>query len=151
MSLVKLQNEVAEFMRHQNEQMKLKSRLKRLPERIKNKMSNARYLPQIDSVYVYNLNRPVKFTHREQPESGYRYKNRHVLLQSKENEIHIYHQSAKIGGVIKGITMVTLDGDEKRVKKFFREVIEQIKSDESKTAIFNVAVKPVQLDIFHLY
>jgi hypothetical protein len=114
-------------------------------------MSNARYLPQIDSVYAYNLKRPVKFTHREQPESGYRYKNRHVLLQSKENEIHIYHQSAKIGGVIKGITMVTLDGDEKRVKKFFKEAIKEIQSDDSKLSVFNGAIKPVQLDIFHLY
>ena len=118
---------------------------------MKNKMASARYLPQIDSVYVYNLNRPVDFTHREQPEEGYRYKNRHLLLQSKENEIHIYHQSIEIDGVIKGITMVTLDGDEKRVKKFFKSISKEVESDQAKLGVFYQAGKPVQLDIFHLY
>lgn len=114
-------------------------------------MTSARYLPQIDSVYVYNLNRPVKFTHREQFEEGYRYKNRHVLIQSQENQIHIYHQSVKIKGVLKGITVVTLDDDAKRVKAFFKSAISQIKADSTKLGLFYSAGKPVQLDIFHVY
>lgn len=114
-------------------------------------MTNARFLPQIESVYVYNLNRPVEFTHREQPEAGYRYKNRNVLLQSNEGEIHIYHQSIEIEGVIKGITMVTLDGNAKRVKKFFGTVKKQIQEDSARMEVFHAAGKPVQLAILHLY
>lgn len=151
MSLIKLQNEVAELMRDRDEHMKFKSRLLRLPERVKNKMTNARYLPQIDSVYTYNLTLPVKFTHREQFEAGYRYKNRNVLLQSKEGEINIYHQSIVINGIIKGITMVTMDSDKKRVKKFFSTIAKEVEANPTKLIIFNTAKKPVQLDIFHLY
>ena len=114
-------------------------------------MVKARYLPQIESVYVYNLNRPVEFTHREQPEAGYRYKNRNVFLESREGEIHIYHQSIEIDGILKGITMVTLDADEKRVKKFFKTVAPEVENNPAKLAVYNVASKPVQLDILHLY
>lgn len=114
-------------------------------------MTNAKNLPQIDSVYVYNLNRPVPFTHREQPEAGYRYKNRNVLLQSNEDEINIYHQSVEINGVLKGITMVTMDDDKKRVQKLFKGVAKEVSSDPEKLAVFNAASKPVQLAIMHLY
>lgn len=114
-------------------------------------MPSSRYLPQIDSVYAYNLNRPVPFTHREQAEEGYRYKNRHQIIQSKENEIHIYHRSIIIDGVIKGITMVTLDGDSARVKKFFSKVAKIVKSDQTRLQLYYMSHKPVQLDIFHVY
>lgn len=114
-------------------------------------MTNARHLPQIDSVYAYNLNRPVEFTHREQPEEGYRYKNRNVLLKSKPNEIHLYHQSIEVDGVLKGITMVSLDADQKRVKKFFKTIAKQVEGDKNKQALYNIAGKPLQLGIFHIY
>lgn len=114
-------------------------------------MANARTIPQIDSVYVYNERRAIKFSHREQPEEGYRYKNRHALLQSKENEIHLYHQTIEIGGVLKGITIVTMDADKKRVHAFLKTVAKEVKSDPNKLAIFNSASIPVQLDIFHIY
>lgn len=151
MGLTKLQNEIIQIIKERRERNKLSYRVKNTIRRLKNKMTNARYLPQIDSLYVYNLKRPVPFTHREQPEAGYRYKNRHVLLQSKEGEINIYHQSFKIGGVIKGVTIVTLDSDKNRVKKFFKDAIKEVKEDGAKLAVFNVATKPVQLDIFHVY
>lgn len=151
MNLTKLQNEVLQLLSENEERNKFTNRLKRLPERLKNKMTNARYLPQVDSVYVYNLNLPVPFTHREQPDAGYRYKNRNVLLQSKKGEINIYHQSIEIDGILKGITMVTLDSEKKRVEKFFKTIAKEIKKDQEKLKIYANAGKPVQLNILYLY
>jgi len=150
-SLVKLQDEISVLLKERAEQKKFLNRLKRLPERLKNRMSNARYLPQIDSVYVYNETRLLPFHHRPEPDAGYRYKNRNVLLKSKQGEIHIYHQSIEINGVIKGITIVSLDDNEKRVKKLLESVKKTVSEDPARLAVYNTAFKPVQLDILHLY
>lgn len=151
MGLTKLQNEIIQIVKQRRESRKLKNKLLKLWVRINAKMTLAKNLPQIDSLYVYNIGRETPFHHREQPDEGYRYKNRNAIISSKENEIHIYHQSAVINGVIKGITLVTLDNNDNSVKKFFKNAIEEIGKDEGKLAIFNKASKPVQVDIFHLY
>lgn len=151
MSLNTLQDEVIQIIQERKENQKLKNRLRVFWRKVRSIMTSAKYLPQIDSIYVYNVKRDIPFTHRAQPEAGYRYKNRNVLLQSKENEIHLYHQSVEIDGVLKAITMVTMDDNKKRVEKFFKDAVKVLKGDEKRLAVFNVASKPVQLDILHLY
>jgi len=114
-------------------------------------MNRVKNLPQIDSLYVYNLNHKTVFTHRHQETDGYEYQDRHAILRTDANGIHIYHMSAEIKGVIKGLTMVTLDSDVKRVEKFFKDSIKDIHKDINKSAIFYTARKPVQIGCYYMY
>jgi cbb3-type cytochrome oxidase subunit 1 len=114
-------------------------------------MTKAKYLPQIDSIYAYNMTRETPFTHRHQDTEDYEYVDRHSILRTDKNGIEIYHQSAEVNGVSKGLTMVTLDSDEKRVKEFFDNAIKELETDPSKASIFYTARKPIQVNILHIY
>lgn len=114
-------------------------------------MSRAQNLPQINSIYAYNMKRETPFQQRHQETEGYEYVDRHSILRTDKSGIFIYHQSAVVNKVLKGLTMVTLDSDAKRVKAFFKKSIKEIAKDPTKASIFYTARSPIQVGILYLY
>lgn len=109
-------------------------------------------IPEIDSLYAYETRHAVKFTHRNQPGIGYRYTNHNALERAGEDEIHIYHRTATIKGITKGLTMVTKQGKFREVQKFFNEQIKAIEADDKLFDIFShTKATPVELGIYYTY
>lgn len=123
-----------------------------MSEDISKRENIASKIPELDSLYVYKKKTETPFHHREQEGTGYRYKSHNVIYNGGENEIHIYHQTATIDGVIKGLTMVTKNGNEKAVKKWFKEQVKTIESDSKLLAKFKAGkATPSELGIYYLY
>lgn len=119
---------------------------------IANRNTVSKRVPEIDSLYVYHTSHFVKFHHRHQPGTGYRYMSHKVLLQAGEDEIHIYHRTATINGVSKGLTMVTKQSKVREVQKWFKEQIALIEDDAKLFDKFSHAKSsPTQLGLFYTY
>lgn len=109
-------------------------------------------IPEIDSLYVYRTHHKIKFTRRHQLGEGYRYTVKKAILKAGEDEIYIYHQTATIDGVTKGLTMVTKNSKFRDVQKWFKEQISKIESNEDFLKTFKSAKStPVELGIYYLY
>lgn len=109
-------------------------------------------IPEIDSLYVYSTRHNAPFTQRQQPGEGYRYTTRNSIDRADEGEIYIYHQTVKIDGVVKGITIVTKDKRKTYVQKFFKDSVETIAKSKPQLQIFKEATQtPTQLGIYYSY
>lgn len=109
-------------------------------------------IPEIDSLYVYATAHIIKFTHRNQSGEGYRFKNHKAIQKAADGEIHIYHRTAVINGVKKGLTLVTKNSKVRDVQKFFNEQIKVIEADDALFKKFCVAKEsPVELGIYYTY
>lgn len=109
-------------------------------------------VPEIDSLYVYSTRHTVKFTHRQQPGIGYRYTNHKALERAGEDEMHVYHRTAKIRGVKQGLTMVTKNPKFREVQRFFNEQIKAIEDDDKLFEKFSHAkTTPTELGIYYTY
>src|SRR5690349_12853398 len=114
-------------------------------DRAKRNGANKR-VPELDMLYAYDTAHKIKFTHRHQKNAGYPYSLKGAVLVSDEDEIHIYHRTAIIRGVSKGLTLVTKDGRFREVQKFFNEQIKEIDADDELFEIFSHAKpSPVKL------
>lgn len=119
---------------------------------ISNRNTISKRIPELDSLYVYSTRHKVKFTHRKQEGSGYRYTIKNAILKGKEGEIHIYHRTASIRGVVHGLTMVTKNGKFREVQRWFNEQIKLIEQDDELFEIFSHAKPtPVELGIEYVY
>lgn len=119
---------------------------------ISNRNTTSKTIPEIDSLYVYSTRHKIKFTHRHQQGMGYRYTNHNALEKAGEDEIHIYHRTAEIRGVTKGLTMVTKQSKVREVQKWFNEQIKVIEADDSLFDVFSHAVAtPVELKVYYTY
>lgn len=109
-------------------------------------------IPEINMLYAYDTKHKAKFTHRHQRGIGYRYMNHNVLERAGEDEIHIYHRTAVIRGVTKGLTMVTKQSKFREVQRWFNEQIIAIEADDRLFDIFSHAkATPVQLGLRYDY
>jgi len=109
-------------------------------------------IPEIDSLYVYATRHKVKFTRRNQPGIGYKYTNHNALERAGEDEIHIYHRTATIRGVTKGLTLVTKNSKYREVQRWFNEQIIAINDDNKLFDKFSHAKStPQELGIYYVY
>lgn len=109
-------------------------------------------IPEIDSLYVYQTRHKVKFTHRNQQGIGYKYTNHNAIQRAGEDEIHIYHRTATIRGVSKGLTMVTKNGKFRDVQKWFNEQIIAIDANEELfEKIRHAKSTPIELGLRYTY
>lgn len=116
----------------------------------RNTVSNK--VPEINSLYVYDTRHKMKFTHRHQLGTGYKYTNHKAILKAGEDEIHIYHRTATIEGVTKGLTMVTTNAKFRDVQKWFNEQIKEIQESERLLSKFNHAkATPTELGLYYTY
>lgn len=119
---------------------------------IANRTTVSKRIPEIDSLYVYSTRHKIKFTHRHQLGDGYRYTVKGVVMNSAENEIHIYHRTAEIRGVRHGLTMVTKNDRFRDVQRYFKEQIQAIEDDDKLFDKFSHAsAKPTELGIYYTY
>lgn len=117
---------------------------------VRNTRSNK--IPEIDSLYVYSTRHSAKFTHRHQPGIGYRYTNHGTLERAGEDEIHIYHRTAKIRGVVQGLTMVTKNSKFRDVQRWFNEQIITINEDDKLFDKFAHAKStPLEIGLHYTY
>lgn len=123
-----------------------------MSENISSRSTVSKKVPEIDSLYVYNTRHKAKFTHRHQLGTGYRYTNHNAVFNAAENEIHIYHRTATIRGVTRGLTMITKNHKVRDVQKFFNDQIKEIDSNDSLFDAFSHAKStPMELGIRYLY
>ncbi len=119
---------------------------------IANRNTISKKIPEIDSLYVYSTRHKAKFTHRQQLGEGYRYSNHHALLKAGEGEIHIYHRTATVKDITKGITMVTKNGKFRDVQKWFKEQVTLIEENDKLFDKFKTAkYSPTELGIYYNY
>lgn len=119
---------------------------------ISNRTTISKRIPELDSLYVYATRHKIKFTHRHQPGTGYRYTVRNAILRAKEGEIHIYHRTATIRGVTQGLTMVTKQGKFREVQRWFNEQIKEIDSNDNLFEAFSKAKPtPTELGLYYFY
>lgn len=130
---------------------------------LKNKKTVSKKTPEIDSLYAYDTKHRVKFTHRHQLGSGYKYTNHKAIINAGEDKIHIYHRTATINGVTKGLTMVTKNGKFREVQRWFNERIKDIEMDaerehtslEGDNTLFykfsHAKATPVELGLLYTY
>lgn len=118
---------------------------------IQPRSNSNRKIPELDTLYVYATRHKAKFTHRQQT-GEYAYLSRGVLLRSSPGEIHIYHRTAEINGLLQGLTMVTKNGKYRDVQKWFNEQIKAIEADDKLFDIFSHAkATPVDLGLLYTY
>ena len=116
---------------------------------ISNRNTVSKRIPEIDSLYVYATRHKIKFTHRHQTGTGYRYTVKNAILRAKEGEIHIYHRTAEIRGVTHGLTMVTKCSKVRKVQRWFKEQIELIEKDDTLFDKFSHAKpSPTELGLY---
>lgn len=121
-------------------------------ESLKNRNTVSKKTPEIDSLYAYETRHRVKLTHRHQLGSGYKYTNHKAIMNAGEDEIHIYHRTATINGVTKGLTMVTKNSKFRDVQRWFNEQIKTIEADDKLFDIFSHAkATPVELGLLYTY
>lgn len=119
---------------------------------LSNRSTTSKKIPEIDSLYCYATRHKIKLTHRNQIGAGYRYTNHNAVLTAGENEINIYHRSATIGGVTKGLTLVTKNGKFREVQRFINEQIKAIDSDDTLFDVFShVTTTPKELGLYFTY
>lgn len=107
-------------------------------------------VPEINSLYVYATRHKQKFTHRNQPGIGYAYKNHGASLRAGEDEIHIYHRTAEIRAVRKGLTLVTKSPKFRDVQRFFNDQIKAIEENDKLFEKFSHAKStPIELGIYY--
>lgn len=121
-------------------------------ELLSTRNTQSKKIPEIDSLYVYQTRHKVKFTHRQQPGIGYRYTNHGAVERAGEDEMHIYHRTAKIRGVMQGLTMVTKNHKFREVQRFFNEQIIAISEDDKLFDKFSHAKPtPAELGLYYTY
>ena len=119
---------------------------------LSNRNTTSKKTPEIDSLYAYATRHRAKFTHRHQLGTGYNYTNHKAILTAGEDEIHIYHRTATIKGVSKGLTMVTKNSKVREVQKFFTEQIKAIEADAKLFDKFiHAKASPSELGIYYTY
>lgn len=119
---------------------------------LSNRDTVSKRIPEIDSLYCYETRHTVKLTHRRQLGAGYRYTNHNAVMKAGEGEIHIYHRTATIRGVTKGLTMVTKNAKFREVQRFFNEQIIAINADDKLSDVFRHAkATPQELGLYHTY
>lgn len=115
---------------------------------ISKRSTMSKRIPEIDKLYVYATRHYTAFNQRKQKGTGYKYFNRKALEKAGEGEIYIYHQTFKLDGVMRGVTMVTKDKRKTVVQKFFKESVAEISKDKYKLQLFKAATKvPEQIGI----
>lgn len=123
-----------------------------MSEELSRRSTSSNKIPEIDSLYVYKTRHNIKFSHRNQPGTGYRYMNKKAVMKAGEDEIHIYHRTAKINGISMGITMVTKDGRVRTVQKWLKEQIKEIETSEALFERFKQGThSPVELGLYYTY
>lgn len=121
-------------------------------ELLSSRQTKSKKIPEINSLYVYATRHKVKFTHRNQPGIGYKYTNHNALERAGEDEIHIYHRTVEIRGIMQGLTMVTKHGKFREVQRWFNEQIKLIESDDKLFSKFSYAkATPVELGLLYDY
>lgn len=119
---------------------------------LSNRNTISKKIPEIDSLYVYQTRHNAKFTHRHQIGAGYRYMSKKVMLQATEGEMHIYHRTATIRGVKRGLTMVTKNSKFRDVQRWFNEQIVAIDADDNLFGTFShSSFSPKEMGIYYLY
>lgn len=121
-------------------------------ELLSGRNTQSKKTPEIDSLYAYHTRHEVKFTHRHQLGIGYKYTNHNAIMRATEDEMHIYHRTATIRGVTKGLTMVTKNGKFREVQRWFNEQIIAIDDNDKLFDIFSHAkATPVELGALYVY
>jgi hypothetical protein len=119
---------------------------------LSNRNTTSKKTPEIDSLYAYSTRHKVKFTHHHQLGTGYKYTNHKAILKAGEDEIHIYHRTATIRGVTKGLTIVTKNPKFRDVQKFFNDQIKEIEKHDGLFEKFSHAKStPIELGILYTY
>lgn len=119
---------------------------------LRNQQTRSSRVPIIDRLYAYDTKHTLKFSRRNEKGVGYPYIENGVPNYAGENEIHIYHRTAEIKGVSKGLTMVTKQSKYREVQKWFNEQIEAIEQDEGLFEAFSHAgTSPVELKLYYTY
>lgn len=114
---------------------------------LSNKSTKSDRVPEIDSLYAYHEVNTLKFTRHHQKGIGYRFTKNGLLHQAGADEIHIYHRTAEIRGVSKGLTMVTKNDKYREVQRWFNIQIEKIENDDKLFDKFSRAQTPTELGI----
>lgn len=117
---------------------------------LSNRSTVSKKIPEIDSLYVYHTRHEVKkLVQRQQPGENYRYKNHKALEVADEGEIYIYHRTAIVDGVRKGVTIVTKEHRKGEIDKFISNSIKLLNADQKQ--LFKTAKNsPTELGIYYL-
>lgn len=119
---------------------------------LSDRSTTSKKIPEIDSLYVYHTRHKVKFTHHYQQGTGYKYTNHNALERAGGDEIHIYHRTAEIRGVMKGLTIVTKHSKFREVQKWFNEQIKAIETDDKLFNKFSHAkATPAEIGLRYMY
>lgn len=113
-------------------------------------MSRINRLPQLNHLYAYKLKKATSFYHKALEYEDYQYIEDYQIKVAGERTVHIYFRTATINKVVNGLTMVSFDGNEKGVRKFFAEAVKQIKADPDKLKIFYTVNQPKKLNIIYM-
>lgn len=117
-----------------------------------NRSTRSNRIPEIDSLYVYQTHHKIKFTHNHQLGYGYKFMSNEVMLIAGQDEIHIYHRTARIRGVQQGLTMVTKNGKFRDVQKWFNTQIKLIEaSDKLFDKFSHAGAMPSELGLRYTY
>lgn len=103
-------------------------------------------LPELNALYVFHTSADIKFRKKAQPE--YRYMSNGILLTAAEGTAYTYTRTVTIGGVKKGLTLVSLEHRKTVVEKFFKESIDRIKKEQELEDKFKSAMlSPIQVGL----
>lgn len=117
---------------------------------LSNRSTVSKKIPEIDSLYVYHTRHEVKkLVQRQQPGENYRYKNHKALEVADEGEIYIYHRTATIDGVRKGVTIVTKEHRKTKIDTFIKDSLKLL-NDKQKEIFKTAKQSPTELGFYYL-